>query len=92
MEKIQVHIIVHGLVQGVYFRKFTKDNAEKLNLKGFVKNLSTGEVEIIAEGKKEKIYNFIEKIKSGPVNANVKNTKIKILDFKNEYNRFDIIQ
>ena len=50
MSKTRVHIFVSGLVQGVFFRYFTKKTADKLNLKGWVKNLDDGRVEILAEG------------------------------------------
>lgn len=46
----QIHIIVRGKVQGVYFREFTKRKALSLGLKGTVRNLSDGSVEIFADG------------------------------------------
>ena len=53
------HIIVHGRVQGVWFRAGTKEKADELGLLGWVKNRPEGTVEIHAEGEKpqlEKIY------------------------------------
>ena len=44
-----VQIIVHGMVQGVGFRYFVFREAQQLNLRGYVKNVPTGEVEITAE-------------------------------------------
>jgi len=46
----QLHIIVQGHVQGVYFRNFTRREAEKYGLTGWVRNLSNGEVEIKVQG------------------------------------------
>ncbi|MFX0092981.1 MAG: acylphosphatase, partial [Candidatus Hodarchaeota archaeon] len=44
--------IVHGRVQGVFFRKYTRDKAEELNVRGYVKNLrdGSGSVKIVAQG------------------------------------------
>lgn len=43
-------IIVKGKVQGVFFRKYTLDKAVELNLRGTVRNLENGDVEIIVQG------------------------------------------
>ena len=48
-------IIISGRVQGVFFRRFAKINAERLGIKGYVKNLSDGNVEINASSEKEKL-------------------------------------
>jgi len=56
----RVHLIVHGMVQGVFFRANVKGFAQKLNLKGYTKNLPDGTVEIVAEGPEEDIKELIE--------------------------------
>ena len=43
-------IVISGVVQGVFFRKFVKENADELEVKGFVRNLDDGKVEIVIEG------------------------------------------
>ena len=50
--KRSVKLLIKGIVQGVFFRKFVKENADALCLKGFVRNLETGEIEVFAEGEK----------------------------------------
>jgi acylphosphatase len=50
-----IHIIVHGLVQGVNYRAYTREEARKLGLVGTVKNLPDGTVEIFAEGPEDKL-------------------------------------
>lgn len=45
---------IFGKVQGVFFRKFTKEQADKLGLKGWVTNLADGTVQGQAQGAKEK--------------------------------------
>ncbi len=45
-----LHCSVHGEVQGVFYRTFTKETAKQLNITGSVQNLPDGTVEVIAEG------------------------------------------
>ena len=59
---IQAHIFYSGTVQGVGFRFTVQRYALDLNLKGWVKNLSNGCVEILVEGKKEKIEQMCQNI------------------------------
>jgi len=51
----RIHVIVEGRVQGVYFRAFTRDEAVRLGLCGWVRNRSNGSVEAIVEGKKSDV-------------------------------------
>tara|TARA_Y100000294_G_scaffold81843_1_gene76862 strand:+ start:359 stop:631 length:273 start_codon:yes stop_codon:yes gene_type:complete len=66
-----VHIIVHGFVQGVFFRASTQSQATEHSLTGWVRNLPDGTVEIHAEGEKESLDRFIEWCRQGPPSANV---------------------
>jgi len=70
-------IIVKGSVQGVGFRRFVFENAKKLNLKGYAKNLSNGNVEILVAGDEEKIKELYEACKIGPPLAMVEEVEIK---------------
>ncbi len=56
---IRVHITFSGHVQGVFFRAFTRENAIKLGVNGWVRNLSNGDVEAIFEGEREKVDKLI---------------------------------
>ena len=66
-----VHIVVHGSVQGVFFRASTQSQASEHSLTGWVRNLPDGTVEIHAEGDKESLDRFIEWCRQGPPTANV---------------------
>ena len=55
-----VHIIVHGRVQGVFFRASAQGRAVELSLVGWVRNLPDNTVEIHAEGDRENLELFIE--------------------------------
>jgi acylphosphatase len=70
-------IIVKGSVQGVGFRRFVFENAKKLKLKGYAKNLSNGNVEILVAGDEEKIKELYEACKIGPPLARVEEVEIK---------------
>ncbi|MDP6476716.1 MAG: acylphosphatase, partial [Nitrospinaceae bacterium] len=61
-----VHIIVHGRVQGVFFRASTQTRALELSLVGWVRNLPDSSVEIHAEGDRENLELLIEWCRQGP--------------------------
>jgi len=70
-------IIVFGIVQGVFFRKFIEEEARKLRLNGFVRNLEDGSVEIIVEGQDEPINEMVNITKSGS-----RHSKIEHIEYK----------
>ena len=63
--------IVAGIVQGVGFRYFTQDEAERLHLSGFVRNLRDGRVEVYAIGSPENLARLRTVIERGPRGAMV---------------------
>lgn len=85
----RVHIIVLGHVRGVLFRYHTRKRALGLGLKGFARNLENGNVEIVAEGPKERILDLIEFCKRGPENAVVDDLTVKYEDVKNVFESFE---
>jgi acylphosphatase len=64
-------IIVKGRVQGVGYRYFVRGKAKKFNVKGLVRNLENGAVEVFADGNEEQIKAFIDNIKDNGVESNV---------------------
>ena len=66
-----VSILVKGKVQGVYFRASTKEKADEIGVKGFVRNESNGDVYIEAEADQTQLTEFISWCKQGPRRANV---------------------
>lgn len=89
-DKKRCEIIANGLVQGVGFRYFIIKNAENLGLKGYTKNLYSGEVLTVVEGYKAKIEELYKRIKVGPSHASVKNCKVHWEESKNEFTNFEI--
>lgn len=83
--KKAVRMYIDGVVQDVFFRAFVKENAEKFNVKGFVRNLEDGRVEVFLEGNSEEVEKVVELCKKGPKNAQIKGIEIrpeKFQDFK----------
>jgi acylphosphatase len=89
-DKIRAEIIVNGLVQGVGFRYYVQRKAQGLGLRGYVKNLYSGDVLTVAEGEKSMIEELIKIIKAGPSHAHVKNCRVDWFDNKNEFTTFEI--
>ncbi|HUU77882.1 MAG TPA: acylphosphatase [candidate division Zixibacteria bacterium] len=88
---ILVYIIVKGLVQGVSFRAYTKRKALSLSLTGYVQNLPNGDVKIVAEGEKEKLYELIKWLRQkGSPGSNVTDLNINWSDKKENFSSFRI--
>lgn len=86
----QVHIVVSGSVQGVFYRANTRKKAKDLAIKGWVRNLRDGRVEITAEGKEKDLKNLIEWCKKGPKLAFVENIEVEWSDYTGKYEEFSI--
>jgi acylphosphatase len=84
-----IQLIIKGRVQGVFFRKNTNELANKLNIKGFVKNLDNGDLEVVAIGEENNINKLIDFCKKGPKAAEVKEIIIKEIK-PNNFNNFEI--
>jgi acylphosphatase len=82
---------IYGFVQGVGFRYFSRRNALILGLVGYVKNLSDGSVEVVAEGEIEKIKEFLEILKKGNSYALVEKVEYELKDPENKFNDFYIL-
>jgi acylphosphatase len=69
----RVHVIVTGRVQGVFFRAFTRDEAVRLGLSGWVRNRADGSVEAIIEGGKTAVGEMLQWFYQGSPNSIVEN-------------------
>ena len=66
-----MHIVIRGKVQGVGFRWFARVAARRLELKGWVRNLDDGSVEVAAAGSQERLDMFRRQLGQGPEGAQV---------------------
>lgn len=76
-------IRVSGKVQGVFFRASTKEKADVLAVKGFVRNEPNGDVYIEAEGEEVALHEFEAWCQQGPPRASVSNIDVHTGEIKN---------
>ncbi len=85
-----MHLVVSGRVQGVGFRFSAYDEAKQLALAGWVRNIAGGEVEIVAEGKRENLQMLSAWAHLGPPSAHVTAVREDWRDFTGEFADFQI--
>ncbi|MBD3314138.1 acylphosphatase [Candidatus Woesearchaeota archaeon] len=73
----RVHLIIHGRVQGVFFRHNTKKRAKRLGLTGWARNRDDGTVEVVAEGEEDKVDSLVDFCRKGPACARVDDVDIE---------------
>lgn len=88
--KKAVRLYITGTVQGIFFRQFIKDNAERYNLRGFVRNLEDGRIEVFIEGDIENVDKMTEVCRKGPKHSQIKKVDIKEEKFQ-EFKEFKIL-
>ena len=86
----RAHVIVHGMVQGVFFRAGTIRRAELLGLTGCVRNLPDGTVEAIAEGPRPTLEQFVDWCRRGPEAARVERVDVDWEEPCGEYAGFGL--
>ncbi len=82
--------IISGLVQGVGYRFFTQRAAARHQVRGYVKNLDDGRVEVLVEGSEKAVENFKHDLTAGPTFSRVKHIEEIVLDASNLYSAFRI--
>lgn len=87
---MRARIIVHGRVQGVYFRQTAQDRAERLGLAGWVRNNPVGSVEVLAEGDKAALEELVVWCRVGPPTAQVDRVEVVWAQATGEFHRFRV--
>ncbi len=85
-----LHCLVMGKVQGVGYRAWVKDIADKKGINGWVRNLSDGRVEVLAQGDEKVLEEFKEYLTRGPVTSQVEDIKCDHIDYDKEYSYFEL--
>lgn len=85
---VETHLFISGIVQGVFFRAKTKTHADCLKLKGYVKNLSDGRVEVCIEG--DEIIQLIDLLKKEPSPVLIEKIEVKTRPLQRSYTGFTI--
>jgi acylphosphatase len=86
----QLHVVVHGRVQGVSFRYYTVLKAQNIGLVGWVRNLPDGTVEVTAEGERIQLEQLLEFLHHGPSGASVTSVDVKWLQPSGEITSFEV--
>jgi len=86
----RLHALVIGRVQGVGFRYYVMGAAGDLGLRGWVRNRRDGSVEIVAEGKKEKLSELLRVLQRGSRSSTVTEVKEQWLENSGEFHGFSV--
>ena len=87
---MQAHVFISGAVQGVGFRQFVRNNAQKLGLTGWVRNAEDGGVEAVLQGDEEAINKMIAICKEGSMLSVVKQVGFEWEETTNTFTEFTI--
>jgi len=88
--KIRAEVTIHGLVQGVSFRYHTRQMALQLNVTGWVRNLSNGDVQGCFEGDEKDVQALVDWCREGPSLAEVENVLVTRQEFSGEFLGFHV--
>ena len=90
--KKAARFVVKGTVQGVFFRQFVKGHADDLKLRGFVRNLDSGDCEVIVEGEYDAIGRLLGFVKKGPAHAQIRSVEVEERKWSGDFDGFKIIR
>jgi len=90
MGPARFHAIIRGRVQGVAFRAFAEERAQGSGATGYVQNLGNGDVEVVAEGDKALLEEFLADLRRGPVGARVREMIVNWEVPRGEFREFSI--
>lgn len=90
MDMLRAHVIIEGLVQGVFFRAGTREEAVRLGVRGWVRNLPDGTVEAVFEGEKKAVEAMVGWCHGGPSGAAVRKVNLSWEPYRGEFAGFEI--
>lgn len=88
--KVQIKATITGKVQGVFFRYNTKNTADSLGLKGYVKNLPNGCVEAVFQGEHAIVDQALEWCQKGPAQSRVDDVRTAPMTDMSNFQSFNI--
>jgi len=86
----RLSVIIGGYVQGVGFRYFVLNRAAEIGVTGWVRNRMSGQVEVIAEGKREQLEKLLGQLRVGPRSAQVENIEANWGQATGEFHSFNV--
>jgi acylphosphatase len=87
-DRVRVHLLVSGRVQGVAFRAYTEDEARRLGVRGWVRNLRDGRVEAEAEGDRAAVEALVAWCRRGPPSARVDGVEVEWGEWRGDLGEF----
>jgi len=88
--KARLHAYFSGRVQGVGFRFLAQHVARMLGLTGWVRNMYDGRVEVVAEGEREQLEQFLAELKKGPRLARIEKLDVFWEEYRGEFSEFSV--
>jgi acylphosphatase len=85
-----LHLMIHGRVQGVWFRASTKEVADRLKIQGWVRNTPDGSVETHIQGENKAVTEMLAWCYQGPAGARVDMIDVTEVKAQSEYKTFSI--
>lgn len=86
----EAHVVVTGMVQGVFFRRSTRDIATFCGVSGFVRNLPGGQVEAVLQGERSEVEKVVAFMREGPPGAVVERISVEWRDPAASYEGFHV--
>ena len=88
--KKRVHVFISGRVQGVFFRGSAKDEAKRLGLTGWVRNMPDGRVEAVFEGDEGLVESMVSWCRKGPSYSRVDDVEVTTEEYRGEFSDFGV--
>jgi acylphosphatase len=88
---IEMHAVVTGKVQGVRYRTYVQESATSIGLVGYVKNLSDGTVEVVAQGMPDTLKDFVEYLNEGSLLSKVEGVSVDWRSVSAVYGEFSLV-
>jgi len=89
-DRVRLHAIVSGIVQGVNFRYYTTRQAQSLGVTGWVANRWDGAVEVVAEGARAQVQTLLDWLHQGPPSATVTGVQVDWEQATGEFTSFNV--
>ena len=84
-----LHLVIHGRVQGVFFRDSMRREAQRLAVNGWVRNTTEGTVEAIVQGEQSAVDNIVQWAQRGPERAQV--SQVEVEAGSGAFHQFEIL-
>jgi len=88
--KTRAHVFISGRVQGVFFRASTTEEAKRLGLTGWVRNMRDGRVEAVFEGEESLVDVMVSWCHKGPSYSNVEDVEVMHEKYSGEFDDFNV--